>query len=56
MRVRGRHELNDTQELNWRGIAAAIADAGFTGYLAHEFTPTHDPLVSLREAVAVCTA
>ena len=54
--VPGRHELNDTQELNWRGIAAAIADAGFTGYLAHEFTPTHDPLVSLREAVAVCTA
>ena len=53
--VPGRHELDDTQELNWRGIAAAIADAGFSGYVAHEFTPVRDPLVSLREAVAVCT-
>ncbi|GAC1697189.1 MAG: TIM barrel protein [Gemmatimonadaceae bacterium] len=53
--VPGRHELDDTQELNWRGIARAIADAGFTGYLAHEFTPTRDPLTSLREAVAICT-
>src|SRR5205823_1000163 len=53
--VPGRHELDDTQELNWRGVAAAIADAGFTGYVAHEFTPTRDPLASLREAVAVCT-
>src|SRR5437867_1914626 len=52
--VPGRHALVGTPELNWRGIAAAIAGAGFTGYLAHEFTPTHDPLVSLREAVAVC--
>ena len=53
--VPGRHELDDTQELNWRAIAAAIAATGFTGYLAHEFVPTRDPLTSLREAVAVCT-
>jgi hydroxypyruvate isomerase len=36
-------------------VARAIADAGFTGYLAHEFMPTRDPLASLREAVAICT-
>jgi len=53
--VPGRHELDDTQELDWRGIAGAIADTGFTGYVAHEFVPTKDPLTSLREAVAVCT-
>ncbi|MBI1966859.1 MAG: TIM barrel protein [Gemmatimonadetes bacterium] len=53
--VPGRHELDDTQELNWRAIATAIADTGFTGYVAHEFVPTRDPLASLREAVAVCT-
>src|SRR6185369_7893545 len=48
--VPGRHELDGTQELNWRAVASAIADTGFTGYLAHEFVPTRDPLTSLREA------
>src|SRR5206468_12724810 len=44
-----------TQELNWHAVAAAIADTGFQGFVAHEFTPTRDPLTSLSEAVAVCT-
>ena len=52
--VPGRHELDGTQELNWRAVAAAIADTGFTGYLAHEFVPTRDPLTSLKEACAIC--
>ena len=52
--VPGRHELDDTQEINWRAVCRAIVDTGFTGYLAHEFTPTRDPLTSLREAVAIC--
>ena len=52
--VPGRHELDGTQELNWRAVAAAIADTGFGGFVAHEFVPTRDPLTSLREAVAVC--
>jgi hydroxypyruvate isomerase len=52
--VPGRHELDETQELNWRAVARAIADTGFTGYVAHEFVPTRDPLTSLREAVALC--
>src|SRR5436190_13402057 len=52
--VPGRHELDDTQELNWRAIAKAVVDTGFTGYFAHEFVPTRDPLTSLREAVALC--
>jgi hydroxypyruvate isomerase len=52
--VPGRHELDDTQEVNWRAVCRAIVDTGFTGYLAHEFTPTRDPLTSLREAVATC--
>jgi hydroxypyruvate isomerase len=53
--VPGRHEIDDGQELNYRAVARAIADAGFTGYLAHEFMPARDPLTSLREAVAICT-
>jgi len=52
--VPGRHELDDTQELNWRTVCKAIADLGFQGYLAHEFVPTRDPLTSLKEAVQRC--
>ena len=52
--VPGRHELDDTQEVNWRAVATAIAATGFQGYVAHEFVPTRDPLTSLREAVTLC--
>jgi hydroxypyruvate isomerase len=52
--VPGRHELDDTQEVNWRAVASAIAATGFQGYMAHEFVPTRDPLTSLREAVTLC--
>ena len=53
--VPGRHELDDTQELDWRAIATAIADLGFPGFVAHEFVPTRDPLASLKQAVTACT-
>jgi hydroxypyruvate isomerase len=52
--VPGRHELDDTQELNWAAVCRAIADTGFKGYVAHEFGPTRDPVKSLSEAVALC--
>ena len=52
--VPGRHELDDTQELQWAAVARAIVDTGFKGFLAHEFVPTRDPLTSLREAVSLC--
>ena len=52
--VPGRHELDGTQELNWRAVASAIVETGFTGYLAHEFAPTRDPLTSLKEAFTIC--
>jgi hydroxypyruvate isomerase len=53
--VPGRHELDDSQELNWHAVARAIADTGFSGYIAHEFVPTKSPLESLRQAVETCT-
>ena len=54
--VPGRHEIDATQELNYRAIARAIADVGFRGYLAHEFVPTRaDPFASLAEAVGICS-
>ena len=35
----GRLEIDDTQELNYRFIANAIADLGYTGVVAHEWRP-----------------
>ena len=52
--VPGRHELDNTQELQWRSVAEAIVNAGFTGYFAHEFVPTRDPMTSLAEAAKLC--
>jgi hydroxypyruvate isomerase len=52
--VPGRHEIDDTQELNYKAIARAIADTGFTGWFAHEFIPVRDPLTSLGQAVELC--
>jgi len=51
----GRHELDNTQELNWRAIATAIADLGYQGYFAHEFVPiAPDPIKSLEQAYELC--
>lgn len=50
----GRHELDDTQEINYRPVMEAIAETGYTGYIGHEFIPTRDPLEGLREAVELC--
>jgi hydroxypyruvate isomerase len=52
--VPGRHELDDTQEVQWDGVMRAIAGTGFKGYVAHEFVPVRDPLTSLRQAVDLC--
>jgi hydroxypyruvate isomerase len=54
--VPGRHELDQTQELNYRAICEAIAGKGFAGYLAQEFIPTtgRDAMTSLREAFRIC--
>jgi hydroxypyruvate isomerase len=53
--VPGRHELDDTQELQWRTVAKAIADLNFQGFFAHEFVPVKDPIASLKQAVELCT-
>jgi hydroxypyruvate isomerase len=52
--VPGRHELDDTQELNYAPIMRAIAETGYKGYVGQEFVPTRDPMQSLREAVRLC--
>ncbi len=50
----GRNELSPTQELNYRPICQAIVDTGYTGWLAHEYTPRGDPIAGLEEAFRVC--
>jgi len=52
--VPGRHELDNTQEVQWDGVMRTLAAAGFKGYVAHEFMPVRDPLTSLRQAVDLC--
>ncbi|RYG48597.1 xylose isomerase [bacterium] len=47
----GRHDLDDTQEINYRGIARALIDAGYDGYIGHElFTKRASKLEALRES------
>jgi len=36
------------------GATRAIVDAGFQGFVAHEFLPTRDPITSLRQAALLC--
>jgi hydroxypyruvate isomerase len=50
----GRNEFDDTQELNYKGICTAIADLGFKGFLAHEYTPTKDALETLDKMMSIC--
>jgi hydroxypyruvate isomerase len=52
--VPGRHELDGRQEVQWDGVMRGIVDTGYTGFVAHEFVPTGDPMTSLRQAVEIC--
>jgi len=54
----GRKDLDDTQLLDWPALMRTIAEAGYTGYVAHEFIPkAKDPkgkLAALEHAVKLC--
>tara|TARA_B100000900_G_scaffold289881_1_gene248730 strand:+ start:430 stop:1290 length:861 start_codon:yes stop_codon:yes gene_type:complete len=53
--VPGRGEIDETQELNYSAIAKAIAETGFNGYLAQEFTPkAENKIASLKKAILTC--
>jgi len=53
--VPSRQEIDDTNELNYRFIANAIAESGYTGFVAHEHRPApgRDPIRSLEECFAI---
>lgn len=56
--VPGRHEIDDTQELNYPAICRAIRDTGFQGYIAQEFLPDRTSqqakIESLQAAIQRC--
>jgi hydroxypyruvate isomerase len=53
----GRHDIDESQELNYHFVAQAIADLDFTGFISHEYTPApgHDPIPVLSKALEICS-
>ncbi len=53
--VPGRHEIDETQELNYAPIIKAIYDTGYKGFIGQEFIPAReDKMASLEQAVKIC--
>jgi len=52
--VPGRHELDENQEIYYPAVMRTIVETGYTGYVAHEYTPLRDPMDSLIQALKVC--
>jgi hydroxypyruvate isomerase len=50
----GRNDLDDTQEMNYRGICRAIAGTGYDLFVGHEYRPKGETLASLRQAFVEC--
>jgi hydroxypyruvate isomerase len=52
----GRHDIDESQELNYHFVAQAIADLGFSGFISHEYSPApgHDPIAVLTKALEIC--
>jgi hydroxypyruvate isomerase len=53
--VPGRHEIDESQELNYPAVMKAILATGFKGHVAQEFIPARkDALASLKQGVQIC--
>ena len=53
--VPGRHEIDESQELNYPAIMRAIVATGFKGFVAQEFIPTAtNKIASLKKAIRIC--
>ena len=53
--VPSRTEIDETNELNFKFIAKAIADSGYNGFVAHEWRPAmgNDPIKSLEKCFEI---
>lgn len=53
--VPGRHEVDETQELNYPAIMQAIVKTGYKGFVGQEFVPSQsDKIASLRKCILIC--
>jgi hydroxypyruvate isomerase len=52
----GRHQFDDSQEMNYAGICKGIADTGYQGCLSHEYSPSKDKdaLETLDAMMRIC--
>jgi hydroxypyruvate isomerase len=50
----GRHEIDESQELNYPAIMRAIAATNYDGYVGQEFRPAKDASISLEMAYRIC--
>lgn len=54
--VPGRHEINASQELNYKAIMTAITELDYKGYVAQEYIPTYEnKIAALKEGVDICS-
>jgi hydroxypyruvate isomerase len=50
----GRSNVDDTQEINYRGVIRAIAGTSYDGYVGHEYVPQGDAMQVLRDTFRMC--
>jgi len=46
----GRRDLDDQQDINWRGVAATLRRTGYRHWVGHEFVPKGEPIAALAAA------
>ena len=52
----GRHEPDDSQEINYPAVYRAIRETGYDGFIGVEFVPSVEPVAALRAAAAAIRA
>lgn len=52
--VPGRRDLDDTQEINYRGVMQALSATSYDLYVGHEFRPKGDLMAALQQAYTIC--
>jgi hydroxypyruvate isomerase len=49
----GRRDLDDRQEINWRGVASLLNHLNYDHWVGHEFIPRGEPIAALKQAIAL---
>ena len=52
--VPGRGEIGFRQEVNYARVMRELLAIEYEGYVGHEWIPTGDPVIGLKEAVKIC--